>query len=95
MIQIIAVKPDYSTAEHCFNVLKTELDQLKADIGFYYGEIKVISTPVFEIVDNHPTLFGEPVKTAEDNDSIYMEFTAQQIIQTTRLIFMMIRSYSI
>lgn len=74
-IKIIAVKPAYETTDHCLSVLKEELEALKGEIGFEYGEIQIIDTPVSEMVNNHLDLFGELVKTAEDNDKIYVDIT--------------------
>lgn len=74
-IKVIAVKPEYETTEYCLSVLKEELEALKAEIGFEYGEIQIINTPVSEMVNNHLDLFGELVKTAADDDNIYVDIT--------------------
>lgn len=74
-IKIIAVKPAYENTDHCLSVLIEELDALKNEIGFDYGEIHIIETPVSEMVNNHLDLFGELVKTAADDDKIYVDIT--------------------
>ena len=74
-IKIVAVKPAYATTDYCLSVLKNELEAIKAEIGFEYGEIELIDTPVSEIIDNHLDLFGKLIGTADDGDRIYADIT--------------------
>lgn len=74
-IKIVAVKPAYATTDYCLSVLKNELEAIKAEIEFEYGEIELIDTPISEIIDNHLDLFGKLIKTADDGDRIYADIT--------------------
>lgn len=73
-LKIIAVKPQYATTDHCFDILKQELETIREKIGFRY-ELEIIETPQSEVIDNHLELFRRLVDSTADGDRIYADIT--------------------
>lgn len=73
-IRIYAVCPQHENTKINLDILRSELEKTKEEIGFEY-ELTIVDTPFSEMIGDHLALFGKLIETAENDDMIYADIT--------------------